>query len=91
MSAQSTAVLVSGISIFISGTSFLLILALLGRKTFQYASKKDTEDLANKLTVLGLNQSRLWRAMEAVDDRCDAAGLPVLRPCVPGDKAPADR
>lgn len=91
MSAESAAILISGISIFISGATSLTVVALLGSKRFQYASKKDIEDLGNRLAILGTNQSKLWRAVEAVDDRCDAAGLPVLRPSVPGNQAPADR
>lgn len=91
MSMQSTAVLVSGVSIFISGTTFLLVLALLGKKNLQYASKKDLDDVLDRLEKVGRNQVKLWRYVEAVDDRCDSAGLPVLRPSVPRKQASADR
>jgi hypothetical protein len=71
--------------------TFFLVLVLLGRKEFQYATKTDLEEVLARMLVVAKNQSRLWRAMEALDDRCDAAGLPVLRPAVPVNPSQAPR
>jgi len=87
---MSAEIILSGSAIFISGATFLATLALLGRKQFQYATKKDLAELRGRMDVLGGNQVRLWRYTEAVDDRCDSAGLPMLRPSVPRKQAPAD-
>lgn len=91
MTAVSVAVFMGGLGFFVSGMTFLLVLILLGRKDFQYATKQDLEEVLARMLVVAKNQSRLWRAMEALDDRCDAAGLPVLRKAVPSQPTQASR
>lgn len=79
MNPQTLAVVLAGISLAISGATFLLVLALLGRKTFQYATKEDLQEVLDRLEIAGKGRVYIWRYLEAIDDRLDLAGLPVLR------------
>lgn len=87
---STTATILAGTAVLISGGTAMAILTLMDRKPFHYDSSEDLAGLRNRVDLLGENQALIWRYVEAVDDRCDLAGLPVLRPSVPGDKATAD-
>jgi hypothetical protein len=86
---MTLAIILAGMSLLVSGTTFILILVLLGRSEFQYPSVEDMEDIELELDELRANQSKLWRYLEAVDDEVGANGHHVLGVWVPGEKAPA--
>lgn len=88
---MSVETIMAGAALLVSGGTAMAILALLDKTPFHYASRKDLEELRDKVDLVGMNQVRTWRYVEAVDDRIDLAGLPVLRASVPEDKATADR
>jgi len=72
------AILLSGLSLFISGMTLLTVLVLLGKHDFQYASQNDLHEIRDHLKILGSNQSKLWRYAEAIDDATDGSGHQVL-------------
>lgn len=83
------AIILAGMAMFVSGTTFLLILTLLGSRRFQYASKADLEELSDRMRILGTNQAKLFKYLEAVDDRTGGTGHRVLGVWMPGDDAKA--
>lgn len=68
-----------------SSVTLLVVLALLGRKEFNYAKKADLNEVFHRLGLLGRQQSKLFRYLEAVDDRTGGRGHQVLGRHVPGD------
>lgn len=80
---MTLAIILAGTATFISGATFLLVLVLLGRKEFQYATVSDLREVLNRLSVIGRNQSQLYRYLEAVDDRSGGSGHRVLGSWVP--------
>jgi len=86
---MTLAIILAGISLLVSGTTFILILVLLGRSEFNYPSLEDFEDIEGELDELRANQSKLWLYLEAVDDEVGANGHRVLGIWVPGEKTPA--
>lgn len=79
------AVILAGLAMFVSGATFLLVLVLLGRREFQYATKADLDEHLKRMAILGRNQSRLYRYMEALDEHLGANGHRVLGTCVPDE------
>jgi hypothetical protein len=83
------AVILAGCAFFVSGATFLVVLVLLGRKEFQYATKRDLDEVRNLLAIIGRNQSRLYRYLEAIDVHLGANGHQVLGRWVPSEQTPA--
>jgi hypothetical protein len=79
------AIILSGIAVFIAGATFFLNLALLGGVSDRYATREDLEEVLDRMRILGDNQAKLFRYLEAVDDRTDGTGHRVLGVWVPGD------
>lgn len=73
------------LAVLISGATFFLCLALLGGPERQYATQEDLDEMLKRQRLLGDNQAKLFRYLEAVDDRTDGTGHRVLGVWVPGD------
>lgn len=84
---MTLAIIMSGLSMLISGSTLVAVLVLLGRGDFQYATKGDLEEVLARLVIVGRNQSRLYRYVEAVDGHLGANGHQVLGRWVPDDDA----
>jgi len=82
------AIILAGFSMFVSGMTFVVVLVLLGRKDFQYATKGDLDEVRNLLAIIGRNQSRLYRYLEAIDAHLGANGHQVLGRWVQSEQAP---
>lgn len=85
---MTLAIIMSGLALFISGTTFLTILALLGRRSFQYATKQDVEEVRDRNRILGRNLALLWRHMEAIDDHTGGWGYRLHGRRMPRDNPP---
>jgi hypothetical protein len=83
------AIVLAGFAMFISGMTFMVLLVLLGRKEFQYATKSDLDEVMNRLAIIGRNQSKLYRYLEAIDVHLGANGHQVLGRWVPSEQAQA--
>lgn len=83
------AIVMAGVAMFVSGCTFILVLALLGRKDFQYARQRDVNELNDRLKVQGVNQARLWRYLETIDDKVGSNGHRVFRTGMPKPDAKA--
>lgn len=89
---MTLAIILAGTAMFISGTTFLVVLVLLGRKDFQYATKRDLQEALDRLSLMGRNQAKLYRYLEAIDGHLGSNGHRVLIPRVPGkDTSARDR
>lgn len=86
---MTLAIVLAGIAIFISGSTFLIVLALLGGPRGQYASRTDLDEMSERLNIQGRNQAKLFRYLEAVDDQKGGTGHRVLGVWVPGDNTKA--
>jgi hypothetical protein len=78
------AIILAGVSLLVSGATLLTVLALLGRKDFQYATCDDLQEVLDRLAVVGRGQAQIYRYVEAVDDHLGCNGHRVLCPPVPG-------
>lgn len=86
---MTLAIVLAGTALFISGATFLLVLVLLGRKEFQYATKGDLREVIGRLGLIGSNQSKLYRYMEAIDGHLGSNGHRVLISGLSGEDAQA--
>lgn len=84
---MTLAIVMAGIALFISGATFILVLALLGTGRHEYATQEDLEQVYERLRIQGNNQAKLFRYLEAVDDKTDGTGHQVLGVWVPGEHA----
>lgn len=86
---MTLAIIMSGMALFISGATFLTVLALLGRRSFQYATRQDVGEVRDRMSTLGRNLALLWRHMEAIDDHTGGWGHRLHGRQVHRDNPPA--
>lgn len=86
---MTLAIVLAGTAMFVAGATFLLVLVLLGRKEFQYATKRDLDEAHQRINILGRKLSLLYRYLEAIDGHLGANGHQVLGVWVPSDDAPS--
>lgn len=78
------AIILAGLAFLVSGATFVLVLVLLGRKDFAYATRRDVDGLADRVAVVERGQRQLYRYTEAIDEHTGANGHRVLSSIVPG-------
>lgn len=86
---MTLAIVLAGMALFVSGATFLVVLVLLGRKEFQYATRRDLDESHNRISILGRKLSLLYRYLEAIDGHLGANGHRVLGVWVPSQDAPS--